>query len=276
MGVWWEEREREGRRRVLTFVLSNATNHSLCWIRCCRRRSSRRMQRHTRWILSHASHADGSGEGEGRGRARGSFHRLVSVDFSSFSHSLSPPIPPSFHLTLFTLLLVVLSIQGGYNVDAISNAALACTRVLLGETPDMLGPMTASDSATQTVSDVSKVQSRHWKSIDPRACQPRDCESTWIPFFLPPPLSNADCFKCSSLVEQLSERNRILLPMSLVSLEVLIGPDECCSLIPVPSTLSELLLAYRNQHLYSRYRLCSFPLVTPELERAFPEHVLCS
>ncbi|KAL7413767.1 hypothetical protein BDY24DRAFT_388094 [Mrakia frigida] len=120
---------------------------------------------------------------------------------------------------------VVVALEGGYNVDAISNAALACTRVLLGETPDMLGPMIASDSATQTVSDVSKVQSRHWKSIDPRACQPRD----------------------SFREEQ-----------------------------DLTTDVSQLLLAYRNQHLYSRYRLCSFPLVTPELERAFPEHVLCS
>lgn len=59
-------------------------------------------------------------------------------------------------------------------MNSISVSALAVTRVLLGEAPDQLPPMTASEEATETVWLVAKEQSKYWKSVDPRACEPRE------------------------------------------------------------------------------------------------------
>lgn len=64
--------------------------------------------------------------------------------------------------------------QGGYNLDSISKSALAVTKVLLGHAPDELPPMVASDTATETVWQTALEQSRYWKSIDPKACEPRE------------------------------------------------------------------------------------------------------
>lgn len=48
------------------------------------------------------------------------------------------------------------------------------TRVILGEAPDQLPPMTAGEAATETVFLVAREQSKYWKSVDPKACEPRE------------------------------------------------------------------------------------------------------
>jgi histone deacetylase 6 len=47
-------------------------------------------------------------------------------------------------------------------------------KVILGEPPDELPPMEASESATETIWQVGLQQSRYWKSVDPKACEPRE------------------------------------------------------------------------------------------------------
>ncbi|KAF5354646.1 hypothetical protein D9756_005351 [Leucocoprinus leucothites] len=69
---------------------------------------------------------------------------------------------------------MVVALEGGYNLDSISVSALAVTRVLLGEAPDQLTSFTASEEATETVWQVAKEQSKYWKSVDPRSCEPRE------------------------------------------------------------------------------------------------------
>jgi histone deacetylase 6 len=70
--------------------------------------------------------------------------------------------------------------QGGYNLDSVRDSALAVTRVLLGEAPDELESMVASESATETVWLVAKEQSKYWKSVDPQSCEPREGGSTQL------------------------------------------------------------------------------------------------
>lgn len=65
-------------------------------------------------------------------------------------------------------------LQGGYNLQSISRSALAVSRVLLGQPPDELGPMTANESATEAVWLVAQEQSQYWKSVDPKSCEPRE------------------------------------------------------------------------------------------------------
>ncbi|KAF8664383.1 hypothetical protein AX16_000754 [Volvariella volvacea WC 439] len=69
---------------------------------------------------------------------------------------------------------LVVALEGGYNLDAICDSALAVTKVLLGEAPPELPPMVASEAATETVWLVAREQSKYWKSVDPKACEPRE------------------------------------------------------------------------------------------------------
>jgi histone deacetylase 6 len=69
--------------------------------------------------------------------------------------------------------------QGGYNLEAISRSALAVGQVLLGETPAELGAIEASEVATEVIHQVALVQSKYWKSIDLKACEPP--EGTRVP-----------------------------------------------------------------------------------------------
>ncbi|KAJ3487452.1 hypothetical protein NLI96_g3543 [Meripilus lineatus] len=67
---------------------------------------------------------------------------------------------------------LVVALEGGYNLDAISASALAVAKVILGEIPPELPSMVASDIATETVWQVATEQSKYWKSINPKACEP--------------------------------------------------------------------------------------------------------
>jgi len=69
---------------------------------------------------------------------------------------------------------LVVALEGGYNLDSISNSALAVTRVLLGQAPDELPPMVASEEATEAVWLVAREHSKYWKTIDVKACEPRE------------------------------------------------------------------------------------------------------
>jgi len=46
--------------------------------------------------------------------------------------------------------------------------------VLLGEAPDEIGPLTANEAGTETVWLVAREQSKYWKSVDPKACEPQE------------------------------------------------------------------------------------------------------
>ncbi|TBU50538.1 histone deacetylase complex protein [Dichomitus squalens] len=67
---------------------------------------------------------------------------------------------------------VVVALEGGYCLDAIANSALAVTQVILGGMPPQLEPMIASEAATETIYQVAMEQSKYWKNLDPKACEP--------------------------------------------------------------------------------------------------------
>ncbi|KAJ3856228.1 histone deacetylase complex protein [Lentinula lateritia] len=69
---------------------------------------------------------------------------------------------------------LVVALEGGYNLNATMKSALAVTKVILGEAPDPLPPMHASETATETVYLVAKEQSKYWKNIDANSCEPRE------------------------------------------------------------------------------------------------------
>ncbi|KAI0829722.1 histone deacetylase complex protein [Trametes gibbosa] len=69
---------------------------------------------------------------------------------------------------------LVVALEGGYCLDAIAASALAVTRVVLGEMPPQLPPLTASEAATETIWQVSMEQSKYWKNLDPKICEPME------------------------------------------------------------------------------------------------------
>ncbi|KAI9853167.1 MAG: Histone deacetylase hda1 [Thelocarpon superellum] len=60
---------------------------------------------------------------------------------------------------------VVVCLEGGYNLHSISISALAVTRTLMGEPPDRLGHLVASDVAADDVQKVMGRQSRYWACL---------------------------------------------------------------------------------------------------------------
>ncbi|KAA1470143.1 histone deacetylase complex protein [Dentipellis sp. KUC8613] len=67
---------------------------------------------------------------------------------------------------------LVVALEGGYSLDSISKSALEVGRTILGQSPPELPPLVASEIATETVWQVALEQSKYWKNIDPKACEP--------------------------------------------------------------------------------------------------------
>ncbi|GAA94237.1 hypothetical protein E5Q_00886 [Mixia osmundae IAM 14324] len=63
---------------------------------------------------------------------------------------------------------LVAALEGGYNIEAISQSALACIRVMLGDAPPALPSLAPCASAVKTIHDVVAIQSRFWKTMRPR------------------------------------------------------------------------------------------------------------
>ncbi|KAK9717558.1 Histone deacetylase hda1, variant 2 [Basidiobolus ranarum] len=60
---------------------------------------------------------------------------------------------------------LVLSLEGGYNYDIISESALACVRVLIGEDPPPLQPGIPSPKCIELIEKVAQIHSVYWKSL---------------------------------------------------------------------------------------------------------------
>ena len=68
--------------------------------------------------------------------------------------------------------------QGGYNIESICASTNAVARILVGEAPPELPPVVANEVATELVWQVGMVQSKHWKSVDPKALEPKEGASS--------------------------------------------------------------------------------------------------
>jgi histone deacetylase 6 len=64
--------------------------------------------------------------------------------------------------------------QGGYTLESLSDCALAVGRMLLGEAPPELPPLVSSEVEAETIWLVAKEQSKYWKSINIKACEPKE------------------------------------------------------------------------------------------------------
>ncbi|GJE95460.1 histone deacetylase clr3 [Phanerochaete sordida] len=69
---------------------------------------------------------------------------------------------------------MLVALEGGYCLDAISTSATAVARILVGEAPPELPSMVASDIATETVYQVAVEQSKYWRCMNPKAVEPQE------------------------------------------------------------------------------------------------------
>jgi histone deacetylase 6 len=69
---------------------------------------------------------------------------------------------------------LVAALEGGYTLESISNCALAVGRMLLGEAPPEMPTLVASEVEAETVWLVAKEQSKYWKCINIRGCEPSE------------------------------------------------------------------------------------------------------
>lgn len=60
---------------------------------------------------------------------------------------------------------VAVCLEGGYNLPAISNSALAVSRTLMGEPPERLALDPINHEAAKTLDEVQRIQSRYWKCM---------------------------------------------------------------------------------------------------------------
>lgn len=58
-------------------------------------------------------------------------------------------------------------LEGGYNLDSISNSALGVAKVLVGEPPENTVSNQPSFETIETVGEVMKIQSKYWKCMKP-------------------------------------------------------------------------------------------------------------
>lgn len=128
--------------------------------------------------------------------------------------------------------------QGGYNLDSISNSTLAVARVLLGDAPPEFPALVASEAGTETVWQVALEQSKYWKNINPKACEPR--EGIYIAF----PTTTPSTTSCAEM-------------------------DEITFSIP------EILKGHRQHFLYSQHEMLQVPLM-PTYEERYGSQVMCT
>ena len=64
---------------------------------------------------------------------------------------------------------VVACLEGGYNLKAIANSALAVTKTLMGQAPPRIPSVEATDSGLRTIFEVIEHQSQNWKCLVPKA-----------------------------------------------------------------------------------------------------------
>ncbi|WVR03811.1 hypothetical protein IAU60_000807 [Kwoniella sp. DSM 27419] len=140
--------------------------------------------------------------------------------------------PPGYgHMTHILSALaggkLVVALEGGYNLRAISDSALAVAHVLLGETPPVLEALQASEVATEVVYQCAKEQSKYWKSIDVKACEPPEVDA--LESGASPITSIPDLLKIHRAHHMFTKHELFQIPLADESLEREFGGQVICS-----------------------------------------------
>jgi len=154
---------------------------------------------------------------------------------------------------------LVVALEGGYNLDSISSSALAVTKVILGEAPPELSPMVAGETATETIWQVAMEQSKYWKNVDPKACEPRE-EVEEMAFSIP------EILKAHRQHYLYTQHQMLQVPLMTEELESRFGTQIMCSSdILENATLVVLIHEFGNL----RIELESTPTCDVQMEHSY-------
>lgn len=137
-------------------------------------------------------------------------------------------------------------VQGGYNLESISNSALAVTKVLLGDPLPPLPPLSPSEAALETVWEVGMAQSPYWECMAPRVPAPRKGRFNSLP------LINYPDVCC---IEALSDRRSHWTVRFVGS--VLLSPE-------LTMLSQEILNKHRAESLFATHNIIQVPLPVQE------------
>jgi len=119
--------------------------------------------------------------------------------------------------------------------------------------------MTANESATETVWLVAREQSRYWRSVDPKSCEPREGGSILFHLFI----SHANLFPNRYRRSEFFHTRHVWLP-------------NVWFLFDRSSLRTEILKAHRQHYLYTNYDMMQVPMISPELEERFSSQIMCT
>ncbi|PFH51540.1 hypothetical protein AMATHDRAFT_142294 [Amanita thiersii Skay4041] len=154
---------------------------------------------------------------------------------------------------------LVVALEGGYNLKSISHSARAVVQVLLGEPPDELPPMVASEAGTETVWLVAREQSKYWKNVDPKACEPREGLEE-VTFSIP------DILKAHRQHYLFTQHGMLQIPLINKDLEDRFSSQVTCS-SDIFENKTLVMLAHEFGNL--RFELSSSATCDVELERSY-------
>ncbi|KAF8345892.1 histone deacetylase complex protein [Amanita rubescens] len=154
---------------------------------------------------------------------------------------------------------LAVALEGGYNLESISNSALAVVKVLLGEAPDELPPLIASEAGTETVYFTAREQSRYWKGVDPKTCEPREGLED-VSFSIP------EILKAHRQHYLFTQHGMLQIPLVSKELEDRFSAQITCS-ANIFETKTLIFLAHEFGNL--RFELVSSATCDVELERSY-------
>lgn len=119
-----------------------------------------------------------------------------------------------------------------------------------------MGALEASELATEVMYEVSKVQSKYWKSIDIKTCEPPEGKVS-LSFII-----TANVMK-KSLMRMGSHQSSLYRVRSVD--DHLVDAEGC----------QDLLKIHRAHHMFTKHGLFQIPLASAELEAAFAGQIIC-
>lgn len=133
-------------------------------------------------------------------------------------------------------------LEGGYNLDSISNSALGVAKVLVGEPPENTISRQPSIETIETVNEVMKIQSRYWKCMRPGIASHIFDDSCDVPEEQTLPFAEP---------LRAYQAQNLLSRYSFINLPIIYNSNEKQSLftLDVPSHVEDLVLA--SQDIYN-------------------------
>jgi histone deacetylase 6 len=117
--------------------------------------------------------------------------------------------------------------------------------------------MVAGETATETVWQVAMEQSKYWKNIDPKACEPREGRNHGS--------------ACVHILMSLAEVEEMAFSIPGTWLFCGYQLDWLEHI-----RFAEILKAHRQHYLYTQHQMLQVPLMTEELESRFGTQIMCS